>query len=72
MKHIKGFNEGLENYNIDGDRSYTDEKVSEIGQKYEEFKKYIKNLDYDDLMEYAELSQEFKILDILEFIKEKS
>jgi hypothetical protein len=65
-KHIKSFNQHGVN------EGYTDEKVSEIGQKYEEFKKYIKNLDYDDLMEYAELSQEFKILDILEFLKEKS
>jgi len=59
--NIKRFNE-----------SYSDEKVTEIGKKYEEFRKYIKNLDYDDLMEYAELSQESKTLDILTFLKNKS
>ena len=51
---------------------YSDEEVSEIGKNYEQFRKYIKNLDYDDLMEYAELSQEFKTLDILTYLKEKS
>ena len=40
--NIKRFNE-----------SYSDEKVTEIGKKYEEFRKYIKNLDYDDLKNRA-------------------
>lgn len=72
-KHIQSFNEHQENLNIsDVSESYSDEKVAEIGKKYEEFRKYIKNLDYDDLMEYAELSQEFKTLDILTFLKKKS
>jgi hypothetical protein len=64
--NIKRFNESY------SDESYSDEKVTEIGKKYEEFRKYIKNLDYDDLMEYAELSQESKTLDILTFLKNKS
>ena len=72
-KHIKRFNEATENLNIsDVSESYSDKNVAEIGKKYEEFRKYIKNLDYDDLMEYAELSQEFKTLDILTFLKKKS
>lgn len=56
-KYIKGFNE-----------SYSDEKVSEIGKDYSKFKEYIKNLNFEDLMEYAELSQEFKTLDILNYL----
>lgn len=72
-KHIKSFNEAAENLNIsDVSESYSDEKVAEIGKKYEEFRRYIKNLDYDDLIEYAELSQEFQTLDILIYLKRKS
>lgn len=51
---------------------YTDEKVAEIGQHYREFQKYLGSLNYEDLMEYAEKSQEWKTLEILEFLKQKS
>jgi len=76
MKHIKTqqeLNESQENLNIsDVSESYSDEKVKQIGIEYENFRRYIKNLDYDDLMEYAELSGEFKTLDILDYLKKKS
>jgi hypothetical protein len=61
MKHIKKFNE-----------SYSDETVKQIGIDFEIFRRYIKNLDYDSLIEYAELSQQFKTLDILEYLKKTS
>jgi hypothetical protein len=61
------------NLNIsDVSESYSDEKVKQIGIEYENFRRYIKNLDYDDLMEYAELSQQSNISNVLNYLKKKS
>ena len=47
-------------------------EVSDTGKKYKEFQKYITSLNYNELMEYAEVMQEFKTLDILDYLKKKS
>ena len=51
---------------------YSDEKISQIGREYRVFKKMLETINYDDFMEYAEMSQEFKTLEILEYLKKKT
>jgi len=52
--------------------SYSDEEISQIGNDYRTFQKMLQNINYDDFMEYAEKSQEFKTLEILDYLKKKS
>lgn len=54
------------------DESYSDAKVREIGKAYTNFRKLLKNVNYDDFMEYAEISGDFKTLNILDFLKKKT
>lgn len=52
--------------------SYSDTKVKEIGKSYTQFRKLLRSINYDDFMEYAENSGDFKTLDILNFLKKRS
>lgn len=51
---------------------YSDEQVSKIGNEYRAFQKLLNSINYDDFMEYAEMSQEFDTLDILDYLKKKT
>ena len=52
--------------------NYSDEKISQIGRDYKQFQKLLQTVNYDDFMEYAEMAQEFKTLEILDFLKKKT
>jgi hypothetical protein len=52
--------------------AYSDEKVSQIGKDYRAFQKLLTTINYNDFMEYAEMTGEFKTLDILDYLKKKS
>jgi hypothetical protein len=51
---------------------YSDEKISQIGREYKAFQKMLKTINYDDFIEYAEKSLEFKTEEILEYLKKKT
>ena len=52
--------------------NYSDEKISQIGRDYKQFQKLLQTVNYDDFMEYAEMAQEFRTLEILDFLKKKT
>jgi|LakMenE18May11ns_1017448.scaffolds.fasta_scaffold9217416_1 hypothetical protein len=54
------------------EKGYSDEQVSKIGNEYRAFQKLLNSINYDDFMEYAEMSQEFDTLDILDYLKKKT
>ena len=55
-----------------GAKGYSDEQVSKIGNEYKAFQKLLNSINYDDFMEYAEMSQDFNTLDILDYLKKKT
>jgi len=65
----------LKKYLVEGKQVrevYSDEKISQIGKDYRQFQKLLQTINYDDFMEYAEKVQEFKTLDILDYLKKKT
>lgn len=51
---------------------YSNDKISQIGNEYKSFQNLLTNINYDDFMEYAEKSQDFNTLEILNYLKKKT
>ena len=52
--------------------NYSEEKISQIGNDYKAFINLLRSVNYDDFMEYAEKSQDFNTLNILDYLKKKT
>jgi hypothetical protein len=72
QRQAKIITESQYNKLLKEEKGYSDEQVSKIGNEYRAFQKLLNSINYDDFMEYAEMSQEFDTLDILDYLKKKT
>lgn len=53
-------------------KGYSNEKITGVGNQYQEFLDYVHSLNYEDLIEYAEKKGHFKTLNVLDYLRKKS
>jgi len=52
--------------------TYNYKTLEDVKSEYNKFLGYIHNINYEDLIEYAELAGHSKTLDVLDYLKRKS